>query len=48
MTNIIFEEKFNNVLERHAPINNTIIPVSEANPLYFGNKNNKILSGARS
>lgn len=41
ITAIIFEEKFNEVLERHAPHNNLHIPISETNPLYFNNKTNR-------
>jgi hypothetical protein len=40
-TNIVFENHFRGVLEKHAPYNNMHIPISEVNPIYLLNSKNR-------
>jgi hypothetical protein len=47
MNNILYENKLNQTLEKHAPYNNLHIPYSEVNPLNNNNNNNNVsISGS--
>ena len=46
MNNILYENKLNQTLEKHAPYNNLHIPYSEVNPLNNNNNNNVSISGS--
>ena len=47
MNNILYENKLNQTLEKHAPYNNLHIPYSEVNPLSNNNNNNNVsISGS--
>jgi hypothetical protein len=40
ITNIVYEDRLCDILEKHAPHNNLHIPISEVNPIYLAAKKN--------
>jgi len=42
MTNMMYENKLNTVLEKHAPYNNLQIPINEVHPLFLPNNKETI------